>query len=110
MDTTRFDALTRRRFGLAAGGSSAMLLGLLSGRSVDAGKNRRKRKKRCKNLGDTCQQGGKRKCCGELRCDHHGVNSLNQTFCCKKLGRPCTDPNDCCSPATCNAGTCQQIM
>lgn len=48
MDRTRFDALTRRRFGLAAGGVSATLLGVVHGRSVVARQSRKKRKKRCK--------------------------------------------------------------
>ena len=41
MDSTRFDALTRRRFGLAAGGSGAVLLGLFADRSAADAKHRK---------------------------------------------------------------------
>ena len=45
MDDSRFDAWTRRRFGLAAGGLSASLLGLVSLDDAAAKKKRKKKKK-----------------------------------------------------------------
>jgi hypothetical protein len=46
MDEERFDAMTRRRFGLAAGGFASALLGLArlgSGQADKVGKNQKKR-------------------------------------------------------------------
>ena len=48
MDGSRFDAWTRRRFGLAAGGAIGSLLGLQIAGSDDA--EAKKRKKRCRKL------------------------------------------------------------
>jgi hypothetical protein len=48
VDASRFDAWTRRRFGLAAGGATLSLLGLLvPGQDTAANK-------RCKKLGKPC--------------------------------------------------------
>jgi hypothetical protein len=107
MDGSRFDALTRRHVGLAVGGAAA-LAGLAGMPSADAGKNarRKRKKKRCKKLGDTCVQGGKRKCCGELRCDVHSGNSLPQPICCKTAGKSCVELFDCCFPAQCEDNVC----
>jgi hypothetical protein len=104
MDASRFDAWTRRNFGLAAGGALAALLGLSAADAKKKGK-----KKRCRKLGATCNPGGKRKCCGKLRCDHHGINSVDQTFCCKTVGKSCKDGLDCCTPLECT-GTPKQCM
>jgi hypothetical protein len=106
MDGSQFDAWTRRRFGLAAGGLTAALLGI--GLIEDASakkKRRRKKKKRCKKLGDTCKQGGKRKCCKGTRCDLVGNDSILQTFCCHDEG-PCSETADCCQGHVCDNGTC----
>ncbi|MGH2614267.1 MAG: tail fiber domain-containing protein [Thermomicrobiales bacterium] len=103
MDGPGFDRWTRRRFGLA-GGFAASTLALLGRLETEASKRKRKRrknKKRCKRLGDTCRQGGKRKCCGDLRCDFHSGNSLSQTVCCKKAGKSCSDIFECCVGLTC---------
>lgn len=63
MDDARFDAWTRRRFGLATGGALAALLGLVGGPAPDAvsaGKRRRRRVKRnafgCVNVGKFCKR------------------------------------------------------
>jgi hypothetical protein len=112
MDGSGFDRWTRRRFGLATGGFAAAIA-LFGPVDAEAGKNRRRRrrrKKRCKNFGDPCQQGGKRKCCGDLRCDFH--NNGNQTVCCKTTGKPCSDELDCCVGLTCcglTEPTCEPI-
>jgi hypothetical protein len=105
MDGLEFDAWTRRRFGLAAGGALAALTSL---HATDAKKNKKKRrKKRCRKFLQTCQPGGKRKCCGNLRCDFHSGNSLQQEVCCKRKGRSCEEVTDCCSPLQCDPETKQ---
>ena len=77
MDGPEFDAWTRRRFGLAAGGALAALVGLAT---TDA------KKKRCKKLGARCRRNGKRKCCGQLKCDATGFAGQRPTVCCRKDG------------------------
>ena len=96
-----FDRWTRRRFGLATGGFAAALA-LVGLTDSEAGKNRRRRrrrKKRCKKFGDPCQQDGKRRCCGDLRCDFH--NNGVQTVCCRTVLKPCEDELDCCAGLVC---------
>jgi hypothetical protein len=97
MDGPEFDAWTRRRVGLAAGGSLAALVGLAA---TDA-----RKKKRCKKLGARCKRHGKRQCCGKLRCDFHSGNAGIQTFCCKPEGASCEQVTDCCAPFQCNLVT-----
>ncbi|MGH2615535.1 MAG: hypothetical protein ACRDJC_09875 [Thermomicrobiales bacterium] len=99
MDDFRFDAWTRRRFGLAAGGIAAAVLGIAPGTDTEARKKRRKKKTRCKKLGDVCA-GGKRKCCDNRAC----VLIDNSLRCCKDEG-PCTDNFQCCS-GLCFQGSC----
>ncbi len=60
MDGSTFDAWTRRRFGLAAGGVLAALA------SLHGASAKKKRGKRCKKLCAGCKPGGKRKCCDGL--------------------------------------------
>jgi hypothetical protein len=123
MDGLQFDAWTRRRFGMAAGGGIAALLGLLERHETDAKKNKKKRKrrkkkrkKRCRNLGGICTSGGKRKCCGELLCDRESSSDPARKVCCKTEGAACSKlpPNqeccdglDCCGPeggTVCSSG------
>ena len=109
MDGSQFDAWTRRRFGLLAGGFAAAALGVAVTNDADAKKKRRrKKKKRCKKLGDTCTQGGKRACCKGTRCDLVGTDSILQTFCCHDEGGSCIVDTDCCTGTNCIEGTCQQ--
>ena len=90
MDGPEFDAWTRRRFGLATGGALAALAGF--GETGAASKKSKKRKKkRCRKHLQTCKPGGKRKCCGKLRCDFHSGNSLEQEVCCKTSGQSCEE-------------------
>jgi hypothetical protein len=110
MDAFQFDAWTRRRFGLAIG-SAAALLGLAAIDHAEAKKrHKRKHKKKCKKLGDTCTQGGKRKCCKGTRCDLVGLDSILQTFCCHDEGASCSVETQCCTGSTCFEGTCQTPM
>jgi hypothetical protein len=94
MDDTRFDAWTRRRFGLAAGGLAATVLGLAG---IEDAQTRKKRKKRCKRLGASCKSGGKRTCCGTLRCDRISFEPSPETRCCRKKDQPCAGNHDCCA-------------
>jgi hypothetical protein len=97
MDHTRFDAWTRRRFGLAAGGLAAMVLGLAG---IEDAQTKKKRK-RCRKLGRKCKPGGKRKCCGKLNCDATGFGGELPRVCCKTKGKPCGDERDCCDGNGC---------
>ena len=105
VDGSQFDAWTRRRFGLAAGGLVASLLGLTR---LDAEakkhKKKRKRKKRkrnqaavCGTLGAICTPGVEPICCDNRLCGH----AVNETAdrCCLPGGTPCTDANgfQCCT-------------
>jgi hypothetical protein len=66
--TSRFDAWTRRQFGLAAGGLAAALLGIAPGTDTDARKKKRKKKKPqvntfgCLDVGKACS-GNDALCC-----------------------------------------------
>lgn len=91
-DGPEFDAWTRRRFGLAAGGALAALVGLAT---TDA------KTKRCKKLGARCKRNGKRTCCGQLRCDATGFAGQRPTVCCRRQGKLCGDERDCCDGLGC---------
>ena len=102
MDAARFDAWTRRRFGLAASGTIAGVL-LADRRNVTASKKKRRRK-RCIKSGHRCTTGAKRKCCKGRRCDFTGGLSI-LTLCCGTEDRSCTDDFDCCQGFLCNPAT-----
>jgi hypothetical protein len=104
MDGPDFDAWTRRRFGLATGSVLAALAGF-GEMEVASKKNRKRKKKRCRKHLQTCKPGGKRKCCGKLRCDFHSGNSLQQEVCCKRSGQSCEKIFDCCFPLGCDEET-----
>ena len=95
MDGSRFDAWTRRRFGIAVGGATlAESISLISGIAA-------KRKKRCKRLGKPCSPGG-RKCCKTLKC--RDIGDPNPDFrCCRPDGQSCANSDQCCSG--CNSET-----
>ena len=104
MDGSRFDAWTRRRFGLAAGGVVASLFGL-SQLDIDDSEAK-KGKKRCRNLGQNCRTGGKRECCRKkgLSCQIFDEGS-DARRCCRKGFEPCTGDEQCCSQS-CEGGQC----
>ena len=104
MDGPGFDRWTRRRVGRLAGGFAVAALAVPGVTDSEAGQNARKRKrrkKRCKRLHDPCQVGGKRKCCGDLRCRTSSLNAGIHTFCCRTEGKPCANEADCCDPFLC---------
>lgn len=110
MDGERFDAWTRRRFGLAAGGAVASLLGLIGLEDAEAKKKKKKKKKKkdCRKLGQTCDQTQKnKKCCkqDQLCAQVQGLGS--GTFCCKQRGAGCSENSDCCGNDKCQNGTCE---
>jgi hypothetical protein len=108
MDEPRFDAWTRRRFGLAAGGLATVLFGLMHN-DADA-KKQRKNKKRCRKLGRSCKPGGTHRCCGKLKCDRISFEDNPKTRCCRKLDQPCAENEDCCASLCCSpAGQCSNF-
>src|SRR5262245_41081477 len=96
LDGSRFDAWTRRRLGLAAGGFVASLLALV-GVDAAAKKKGKKKKQRCRKLGEFCTPGGSQKCCDNQRCGRP-TGSADPTRCCHPGGVPCsaTTAGSCC--------------
>lgn len=105
MPEAPFDAWTRRRFGLATGSGIAALLGLVGTERAEARKkNTKKRKRRCRKLGNFCKPGGKRTCCGRLKCGKQSDVNPAKTACCKTAGKPCSkvpQERECCAGLTC---------
>ena len=103
MDEARFDAWTRRRIGVAAGGLATTLFGLASSDAAA----KKTRKTRCRRLGASCKTGGKRTCCGTLKCSRISFDASPKTRCCRKKDQPCSDSADCCAGLCCQlSGTC----
>ena len=93
MDGLRFDAWTRRRFGLVVGG----LAGALSGGVHLAKAKDKDKKERCRKVEKKC--GGNKKCCGSLKC---GRDDDGSKYCCRKTGTAGCTPsfdNRCCTGA-----------
>jgi hypothetical protein len=111
MDANRFETLIRSvskapsRRGALRLLAGSVLGSLLTFDEAVVAKRKRK-KKRCKNLGDGCTPGGKRKCCGELICSTigKGIGLEGPERCCKQPGEPCTVFDDCCSAFCLNDG------
>ncbi len=103
MDGSRFDAWTRRRLGLAAGGLTAGLLGLTGLTETEAKKRKNKKKKKCQKLGVGCNPTGKKKCCKDLSCEE--APSVGGNRCCKNDQITCTVGSECCS-TLCQSNAC----
>ena len=104
MDDSRFDAWTRRRFGLAAGGAAVSLFGRGGNQDVGARKKRKKKKRpaqdTCAALGQPCDPGN-RACCGNAACEvFDGVAK-----CCIGGNDPCASSAECCN-RICFEGAC----
>lgn len=106
---TRFDAWTRRRFGLAAGGVLAALTPIVeldsaagTTNKVGTKPNKKRRKRRCRGVRQQCRPKKKtRRCCAGLRCDETiALNGLARR-CCRQPREACADVADCCYPADC---------
>lgn len=112
MDGSRFDAWTRRRFGLVAGSALAAALGSASPDNVaDVEANthqqrRGRRRKRCRKPQRVCVPGGRR-CCGGHACRTVGIPPRGP-FCCRDFDQPCPSGNDdeCCEDFVCLDGRC----
>ena len=90
MDALRFDAWTRRRVGLAAGGVIASLLAPLSPREGMARK--KNEEKRCTRVGRRCRR--IRDCCGSLACEP--IDGVSGQRCCRQQFANCSREADCC--------------
>jgi hypothetical protein len=99
MDGSRFDAWTRRRFGLAAGGLAGSLVALESAKVATASQKKKKKQRRCKKDGQDC--GGRQKCCEDLIC--RPIEGLVGRHCCRDIDQPCTAMVQCCS------GVCEGV-
>jgi hypothetical protein len=101
MGDARFDAWTRRRFGLVASGAMAALLGLTPRGSVG--------KKRCKRLREPCNP-ERRQCCRRSRCRKVGKEGF---LCCRPVGESCRATRQCCSddrgPVACFNDRCELL-
>ncbi len=110
MESQRFAAWTRRRFGLVVGSLTAAALGVAGDGDAAA----KKKKKRCKKLGAGCQHGSKRKkCCGDLLCRTTDASLSTETFCCKAEGKSCTSDVDCCRELGLDCapdGVCRELL
>ena len=106
MDGKRFDAWTRRRFGLAAGGLVTSLVALVGPDVATTTAKDGNKKNNCKNLGQGCSNGGKkkkkRKCCKDKDLVCRDADTGGQR-CCRDVGGSCSpmSPSDCCT------GLCQ---
>jgi hypothetical protein len=106
MDGSLFDRITKkladsapRRAAIRAGAGATLATVLASiGSVADA---RKKRKKRCRHVGQTCgssSKKGRRKCCNEsglIRCEQFPTETcttLSGFYCCGQVGSIC-DPN-----------------
>ena len=98
MDGSRFDAWTRRRFGLAAGGVVGSLLGIVGEEPADVVAKKKKKKERCRKLGQKCTKGGKRECCEDngLAC-YRFDEATEAKRCCRRGNQPCVNDGQCCS-------------
>ena len=130
MDEKRFDAWTRRQFGLGAGGLAASLLGVLGiedaeseprqhknkgkhngrNRGKHNGKNKGKHNGKHKGNGPKCKKAGtggcktsRPDCCAGLTCQ--AVPGFGGVRCCADPGASCSRDQQCCS-GVCVGGAC----
>jgi hypothetical protein len=112
MDGSRFDAWTRRQFGLTLGGGLALLLGLSKLDEIEAKKKRKRKrknrkKKRCKKVEQDCQgEFDQSNCCNGLSCEPLTPGSEDNRCCHPFVDDPC-DGGGCCDILECRGGTCQ---
>jgi hypothetical protein len=86
MDGSGFDAWTRRRFGLAAGGLAASVAAMAGLGDARAAKKKKKKGTNCCLRGKNCGTPGTtdKKCCTNFRCS----NNPEECFC-KSANQPC---------------------
>lgn len=106
MDGSRFDTWTRRKFGLVAGSAAvASLLGIASLPEAEARK--KKRRKRCRKLGQTCDINRADQQCCKSGQDCAQVQGISGNVCCKERFASCSFNEDCCGTRKCNRGSCE---
>lgn len=123
MDEKRFDAWTRRRFGLAVGGAAVSALGLLGAIGLseedaeaarrnrnnnrNRNRNRNRRRDQCRKLGQTCNDNRRRQqCCNSAQLCAQVPNLGTENFCCKQRDSNCSIDDDCCGRSRCRNGVC----
>ena len=103
MHGSRFEAWTRRIFGIAAAGIVPILLGMGEREAASAKASRKKRHKRrplCERLRTACNpDNNKHVCCGALICGT--VPDLHGHHCCVSRFDSCSSQKDCCSNLDC---------
>jgi hypothetical protein len=87
---------------ILAGVAGGLLVRLGLAADTSARRKHRRKKKRCRKLGETCVVGGKRKCCAGRTCSAVGADGDPQTRCCLENGAPCQQDQDCCAPGLCS--------
>jgi hypothetical protein len=100
MESERFDAWTRRRFGMMAGGVTAAILSFVSAGDVGAKKHG---KVRCRKELQSCDPADKKqRCCSGLNCDV--FDEQVGLRCCLGLRSHCDmSANHCCGELTCGS-------
>ena len=99
MDGSRFDAWTRRNFGVAAGSAAVGLLALAGLRDAQA---QVPEAKNCRKLGQSCDQTRKnQECCNTNNLCAQIDGEGSGTFCCKQVGGNCKRNSDCCGLNRC---------
>jgi hypothetical protein len=108
MDGSRFDAWTRRNFGVAAGGALAGLLAL-AGRHDAEAQVTEPEAKNCRKNGQTCDQTRRgQECCNDNNLCAQIAGEGSNTFCCKQVGGTCRRNSDCCGLNRCGGnGKCR---
>ena len=103
MDESRFDAWTRRKFGLGAGGLAASLLGVIGvGDAEGEGKGKKGRKNRGK--GDAHDAGNHLHDAKHKNHKNKNKNKNKKKNKCKKIGTGCNPSNPrCCGGLHCQA-------
>jgi hypothetical protein len=103
MDGSRFDAWTRRRFGVATAGAVAAVIRLIERDSTTAKREHRHKIPSCKKLKQPCKR--QHQCCDRVRrltCDK--VGSLPKRRCCYDYRTICSGVDgECCRNLTCGA-------
>jgi hypothetical protein len=109
--SSRFDAWTRRQFGLAAGGLAAALLGVAPGTNTDAKKKKRKKKKPqvnafgCLDVGKACGGNSGLCCSGICQGKKPKKGKLDKSRCVGHNVLDCPDGADTCQDAPVSCGT-----
>jgi hypothetical protein len=118
MHQDRFDAWTRRRFGLTAGSTLVALLGTSGRANLTAGKTKSKLKRNkygCVNVGKSCRGKDANCCSGVCRGSRPKLGEKDRSHCashdatsCQKGDDSCATGGIACTTTANMAGFCQQ--